>query len=368
MALDKLPIIPSRLGKYELLKEQAGSGLGTTWLARASDGDAARIHTIVRVPKHAVKKPEALDAFVAEVKDAERLSHPNAVKVTEVGSIDGEPFAASEYDEGESLSTLITVSGPQGLPLPVVLRIALDALEALSAAHGLAPPLVHGELTPQHVRVGIDGVTRIAGFGLARALSKLATIGLKNNERLAYAAPERVKTMASGGSPAPDARGDVFSMGVILWEALAKQRLFASRIEAAIIQKVLTAPIGGLAEHGVPAEVDEAVQKALERDPARRFQNVNDLIMGLEGAGPDKIATSQQVAALVEKLAGKSIAARRADLEGGTPKATPAAPSEAVAVPAPLAAKAAPPPWASRPRRCEPSRRGRPRFKGSWPR
>ncbi|APR85831.1 serine/threonine protein kinase [Minicystis rosea] len=312
-----------KLGTYELLKEQGGIGAGTVWLVRADGaGDTAKPQALARVHKHLLKKPEVAEAFLADVTPAVGFSHANVVAVLDAKSEGGELFAASEHVEGEVLSALLNSAGPVGLSQPVVLRIALDVLEGLAAAHEREPALAHGELGPHQVLVGSDGVARIIGLTTTRALSKIsAPIGPKNQERLAYAAPERVKAMSTPGGaaslPAPDARADLFSVAVMLWELLAKQRLFASKIDAAIVQKVLTGPIAALESlpaASVPAALSSAVQQALEREPTKRTRSAAILIAAIEGLGADKIASADAVAAEVERLAGKAIASRRVDL------------------------------------------------------
>jgi serine/threonine protein kinase len=339
MTLEK-PGAPSKLGKYELLREQAGLGAGSTWIARATEdtGESPKLFSVVRVHKHLVKKQEVADALVSEILSAADLRHASVASVVEVGNADGEILVATAHHDGEVLSTLVTSAGATGLPLPVVLRIALDALGALAVAQEHEPPIMHGELGPQYVNVGVDGVTRLSGFATARSLSKLAApVGPKQQDRISYAAPERIKAMASptAAAPAPDPRADVFSVGVMLWEGISRQRLFASKIDAAIVQKVLTSPIAALSSLpgiSVPAEIDAAVQKALERDPQKRA-SVADLRAAIEAVGADKIATPQQVAELVEKLAGKAIAARQGELRALLQKKTPSiAPPAAAAL------------------------------------
>ena len=315
MALDTPLGAAAKLGRYELLKEQAKSGLGTTWLARSTDdtGDGP-LRSLLRVQKSLVKKAEVAEGLLTEARRAEALHHPNALQLIEAGNVDGEIFLVTEQAEGEPLSSLVTLSGPAGLPLPIVLRVVLDALGAVAAAHA-QDKLCHGELSPQHLLVGVDGVTRVVGFGTARGLARLPLLGAKNGDRLSYAAPERVKSMASpiATQVALEPQADVFALGVILWEGVTKQRLFSSKIEAAVIQKVLTAPIAApssLSGVTLPGALDEAIQKALDRDPARRFQTAGELLAAVE-AGAAQVATHAEVAEQVEKLAGKAIAARR---------------------------------------------------------
>ena len=330
MALDTPQGAAARLGRYELVKEQAKSGLGTTWLARSSDdaGDAP-LRSLLRVQKSLVKKAELAEALLKDAHRAEALHHPNALRMIDAGNQDGEIFLVTEHAEGEPLSGLVTASGPAGMPLSIVIRVALDALGAVAAAHA-QDTLCHGELSPQNLLVGVDGVTRVIGFGTARGLARLPLLGAKNGDRLAYAAPERVKSMASpiAAQVLLEPRADVFALGVMLWEGATKQRLFSSKIEAAVIQKVLTAPIatpGTVAGVTLPSALDEAIQKALDRDPARRFQTAGELLAAVE-AGAENVASHADVAELVEKLAGKAIAARR-NLTGAPANRTARAPT-----------------------------------------
>ena len=328
MALDTPLGAAAKLGRYELLKELAKSGLGTTWIARSTDDvDDAPLRSLLRVQKGLVKKAEIAEGLLTEARRAGALHHPNALQLIEAGNVDGEIFLVTEQAEGELLSGLITAAGPAGLPLPIVLRIALDALGAVAAAHA-QDALCHGEISPQHLLVGVDGVTRVVGFGTARGLARLPLLGAKNGDRLAYAAPERIKSMASpiAAQVALEPRADVFALGVILWEGVTKQRLFSSKIEASVIQKVLTASIaapGSIAGVTVPSALDAAITKALERDPTRRFQTASELLAAVE-AGAGQVATHAEVAEQVEKLAGKAIAARRDQI--GTPAARAARP------------------------------------------
>jgi serine/threonine protein kinase len=319
MALDT-PAAPSTLDKYELLKEQTEGGFGSTWIARADEGgDPPPLYSVLRVSQSLVKKAEAAELFVAEVRKTLDFRSPTLLATVDAGLSDGEIFVVNEYVEGESLAALLTAAGAEGLATPISLRILLDVISAVAAGHALEKPIVHGEIGPQHIRVGVDGIARIGGFGTARALAKLSVHGAKNHDRLSYAAPERVKGMASTTAPqvALDPRADVFSLGVLVWEAISRQRLFASRIEAAVIQKVLTAPIAALASLPgvvVPPHMDEPVQRALDRDPAKRSQSAADLLKALQGAGSGFIASRGEVAAKVEKLVGKAVAERRMEL------------------------------------------------------
>ncbi|MDI1446451.1 serine/threonine-protein kinase [Polyangium sp. 6x1] len=325
----------SKLGKYELTREMSGSGVASTWLAQTEG--STKSYVVLRLHKHVTKKPEVAEAFLRDAKNGKLLTHANVVPMVETGVGDGEIFVVSEHFEGETLSALVTNAKTAGIPLPIALRIGLEMLEGLAAAHAQSEPSAHGELSPFHVLVGKDGVTRVGGFGWARALAKLGPHGIMKQDRLAYAPPERVKAMSAATPGAPtgtiDPKGDVFAAGVILWELLSKQRLFASKMEAAVVQKVLSGPIAELSSvtiDGMPSELEEALPKALERDPAKRPGSLDGLLQALRSVPADKIAKPEEVSAFVEKLASKAPAA---------PAVSPAAPAApAAAKPAPAAA------------------------------
>ncbi|EYF00617.1 protein kinase domain-containing protein [Chondromyces apiculatus] len=332
MALERSPSggSPSRLGNYELIKELSGGGAGSVWLARAdaaAGGAASAPVTMFRLYRQLTKKAEIIESVLREAEAVLPVRAPNILPIEEARVVDGEVVVVSPYVEGEPLMAVMVAAGinetargaaavaaAQGMPLGVVLRIAADVLRALVATHGAEPSLMHGELSPQHVRIGVDGVTRVGGFGVARAVAPLVPMGSKSHERLAYAAPERVKAMASHGETPLKPAGDLFPVGVMLWELCAKQRLFASKLEAAIIQKVLTTPIPALSTMEgieVPGIVDEVIQKALKRDPAQRYGSAEEMLAALEDAAGDLMAGAAEVAAALDKLSGKVIEARK---------------------------------------------------------
>lgn len=360
MSLDQ-PSLGSafKLDKYELTREIAGSGVATTWTAKTPDDDKA--YVVLRLHRNVTKKAEAVDAFLRDAATGKLAPHANLVPVAQCGQAEGEVFVACEQFAGESLSTLITQAKTDGLPPGVALRIGREMLEGLAAAHGASPAVAHGELNPFHIVVGKDGVTRIAGFGWAQALSKFGPHGLLKPDRLAYASPERVKALsaATANTPTPpvDVAADVFAAGVILWELLSKQRLFASKMEASVVQKVTGGPIGVLANQPgvkVAAGLSEAIHKALERDPAKRSASVNDMLEAIRALPEEDFAKPEDVTEVVEKLGAKAAATPAPAVAVGPSAAakapTPAAPVTPGAPKSPLGARPAPAPAAIAPK------------------
>jgi serine/threonine protein kinase len=304
-----------RLGKYELLQELTSSGVATTFLARGQgvgEGHGKLAH-ILRLHRQATKNVQLLEDFVAGARRAAGLKHPNVVGVLEVGVGEGEVFVASEHVPGPTLSELVEGVGAEGLPLPILLKILSDALEGLGAAHALSPPLLHGELGPFSLIVGHDGVTRVAGLGVARPLARLGLHGVKGHERLSYAAPERVRAMATPTTDAGPitASADLYAMGVVLWEGIARRRLVGSRIETAVVQRVMAGhvPPPTVAPGAVPDIVLYALEQILDKDPSKRLADAAEVAALLQTVGASRIAADKDVAVLVRRVAASVTAA-----------------------------------------------------------
>lgn len=303
MALTPQQASVKKLGSYELIREVSASSVGATFIARTKDHPESVVLT--KVHRHVAKSPQLCENFLSESKKAESLSHPNVCRVREAGTVDGEPYSTHAYHESETLLSLLRRIGPEGLALPIATRILLDSISAIEAAY--ATEVGHGELGPWCIHVGQDGTTRVSGFGVDRALARFGLHFAKNLDRLPYASPERVKPMSLTLGPAPPtpvASSDLFSLAVIGWELLTRSKLFASRMEAAIVQKVLSAPVPEVTTQRpeVPAELSRAMALALSRDAAARG-TLADLAGALTLASP---ATPAEVAAYVAGVADKA--------------------------------------------------------------
>jgi serine/threonine-protein kinase len=224
-----------------------------------------------------------------------------------------------EYIEGDTLARLLARAASTGrrLPTSVALRIAIDMLSGLNAAHDLRDDqnqpvqLVHRDVSPQNVLVGQDGIARITDFGVARAASRLtATRVGQLKGKIAYMAPEQ-----AAGSEELDRRADVFSAGIVIWEALAQKRLFKAENEAATLSRVITDPVPLLSQISpqVSREVSDVVMRALERDREKRFPTCAAFADALEAAASDKekVASPRELAAYVNEVIGEEIAQQR---------------------------------------------------------
>jgi serine/threonine protein kinase len=236
-----------RLDRFELVAELASGGMATVYLARLSSvAGFQRLYAIKRLHPHLQREPEFVDMFLDEARLAARIHHPNVVSILEVGESKRGYYLVMEYIEGDTLARLLARSAQAQakLPVDVTVRIALDTLAGLDAAHDLKDdhdqPLgvVHRDVSPQNILVGIDGTTRITDFGVARAAARLTTTRTGQLKgKLAYMAPEQARGQAV------DRRADLFALGIVLWEALAMKRLFKGEGEADTLSRVLSEPI-----------------------------------------------------------------------------------------------------------------------------
>jgi serine/threonine-protein kinase len=192
----------------------------------------------------------------------------------------------------------------------------LDALAGLHAAHELRDDqgrmlgLVHRDVSPQNILVGVDGIARITDFGVARASSRLTSTRVGQLKgKLAYMAPEQ----AAGDDL--DRRADVFSAGILIWETLAAKRLFKAENEAATLSRVLSEPIPDLTQVApkLSRALSLAVRRALERNRDRRYGSAAELADAIERAAlsNEGIASTRDVASFVSSMMGEEIAQQR---------------------------------------------------------
>jgi serine/threonine-protein kinase len=311
---------PQKIDRYDLVAEIASGGMATVYLARLSGvGGFRRFVAIKRLHPHLAKEREFVEMFLDEARLAAGIHHPNVVPILEVGASDRGYYLVMEYIEGDTLARLLARAATSGrrLPVSVGIKVVVDMLLGLHAAHELrdehggATELVHRDVSPQNILVGIDGNTRITDFGVARAASRLsATRAGQLKGKIAYMAPEQAV-----GDPSVDRRADVFSAGIVLWEVLAAKRLFKAENEAATLSRVISEPIPNISEVNpeISAELGAVVMKALARDRDDRYSNCQDLADDLERlAAPAKqMAPAREVAGYVSEVLGQEIAQQR---------------------------------------------------------
>ncbi len=328
-----------RMDRYELVGEIASGGMATVFLGRLGGmGGFQRFVAIKRLHPHLAGEREFVEMFLDEARLAAQIHHPNVVPILEVGASERGYYLVMEYIEGDTLARLMARAATSGkkLPLAVGIRIVVDMLTGLHAAHelkdetGASYELVHRDVSPQNVLVGIDGSARITDFGVARAEARLSATRVGQLKgKLAYMAPEQAQ-----GSPTVDRRADVFSAGIVLWEVLAARRLFKAENEAATLSRVVSEPIAKVSQVSpdVPLRLSNVVAKALERDVSARYATCQEFADALEEAARavNLLATPRELAQYTSEVLGQEIAQAREAVRAWLARSEPsqAAPSE----------------------------------------
>jgi serine/threonine-protein kinase len=223
-----------------------------------------------------------------------------------------------DYVEGETLARLFQRCAAAGTRIPthVGMRIALDALAGLHAAHELKDEngeflsVVHRDVSPQNILIGVDGSSRLIDFGVARASMRLSTTRSGHLKgKLSYMAPEQAR------GEHIDRRADVFAAGVMLWELLTFHRLFRGEGEAETLSRLLYAPIPGVRqiEPTVPPLLEAVTMKGLARDQAQRYASAWEFADALETAArhAKALGTTRDVAVCLASVMGSELEAQR---------------------------------------------------------
>ncbi|MEZ4233675.1 MAG: serine/threonine-protein kinase [Polyangiaceae bacterium] len=303
---------------YEHLFELGRGGMGSAHLARAIGAEGfERLVVIKRLLPHLMEHPDAIRRFLGEAKVAAALHHANIVGVQHSGLDDQGYYIVYDYVEGAALDELVdrVELRMKQLPIPVMLRVALDALNGLHAAHtardhaGAPLGILHRDISPENLLVGRDGVTRVLDFGIAK--SAIASVTTDQNYlvgKLMFMAPEY---LARGPvSPALD----VYALGVSLWAALTGESPWPGASEAQLVTAITQAGLPPVSsKRQVPAAIDELIARATARDQSERFADALAMIEAIEALDRSTgwLATHRDVAALVEEHCGVDLERRR---------------------------------------------------------
>ena len=274
-------MIGRSLGHYRITAAIGAGGMGEVY--RATDTKLGRDVAIKVLPAAMAQDAERLARFEREARSLASLNHPNIVTIYAVEEADGIRFLAMELVEGETLDTLLA---PGGLPLPRFFEIAVPLADALSAAHERG--IVHRDLKPANVMVTREGRVKVLDFGLAKLeaadshpdLTSTPTESRANLTSegqvfgtVAYMSPEQ----ARGGKV--DARSDVFSLGVVLYQMVTGERPFQGASAVDMISSILrdTPPSVTDRRGDLPPHLARILRRCLEKDPRDRYQTSRDV-------------------------------------------------------------------------------------------
>jgi len=305
---------PKLVGRYALFEEIACGGMAAVHVGRlVGPVGFSRTVAIKRLHPQFAKDPEFVTMFLDEARLAARVRHPNVVPTLDVVAAQGELFLVMEYVQGESFARLLYLmkNGGKRAPREMTCAIVASVLHGLHAAHeakserGEPLGIVHRDVSPQNILVGVDGIARVLDFGIAKAAGR-AQVTREGQVRgkMAYIAPEQLQNSAA------DRKADVYAAAVVLWEALTGERLFLGESESATIAKVLAGEVlpPSSVVPDIPRQLDEVVMRGLNRDRSARFETARDMARAIEQCGP--LPTATQIGEWVEDTAGTALANR----------------------------------------------------------
>lgn len=320
--------------RYRLLLKIASGGVATVWIGSVRGGLGFRQLVAIKKPHpHLFDVPSLRDELITEARLASMIQHGNVVDVRDVDA-DGEQInLVMDYIEGASLAELIKAARDKDAPLPprIVLRIILDACAGLHAAHDLVDEtgkpvgLVHRDVSPQNILVGLDGISRVTDFGIAKAIhgNDEKTDANLVKGKLGYMSPEYLTGKGC------DRRVDVFALGVVCWEALARERCFKGESDLDTANRIIRSPARLLSEVApdVGSQLDDVLATAMDRRPDRRFPTMRAFATALESSGAAIVGSHADVASTVKALLGDELEERRAKVRAAlADDPTPSAP------------------------------------------
>ncbi len=276
------------LAHYRIVSKIGAGGMGEVYLA--ADTRLDRQVALKILPADVAEDQERMRRFVQEAKSASALNHPNIITIHEIGVSGDTHFIATEYIEGETLHRRLR---KKSLSLKSALEIAIQVGSALDAAHRAG--IVHRDIKPENVMIRPDGLVKILDFGIAKLSEGPAARGQSVDDEAAtviksgtragiiigtasYMSPEQARAKLV------DARSDIFSFGVVLYEMLAGRKPFAGETALDFMVSIITAepiPLQQLLPE-VPPQLEQIVNQMLRKDREERYQTANDLLTDLK--------------------------------------------------------------------------------------
>ncbi len=308
------------LKHYQLLQRIGRGGMATVWVARevVPPPGKDRLVAVKAILADLADNPAFVKMFMDEGRLVQSIRHENVVDVYEVHQDRGFMFMSMEWVEGDALHAIIAEAGKRRpIPPEMAVRIVADAAAGLHAAHevksedGESMAVVHRDVSPHNILVGVDGKIKLVDFGVAKAMGRLtdSTRAGQIKGKFGYMSPEQAR------GKDVDRRSDIFSLGIVLYELTTGKRLFKGENEAATLHLVTDGaiPPPSTTAEDYPAELEVIVLKALERDVEKRFQTAAEFSDELNAYLRQErmVVPRKGIAGLLKRVLGKRIEGRR---------------------------------------------------------
>lgn len=269
-------------GQYRIVKHLGSGGMGDVYLA--VDNRLGRNVALKFLPAELTSNPQILRRFQDEARTASALNHPNILTIYDIGEIEGEHFIASEYIEGVTLRDALNAGE---VDLARAVQIATQVASALAEAHYAG--IVHRDLKPGNIMLrSRDGYAKVIDFGLAKLLETSVESSSRDSRTIPGAVIGTVHYMSpeQARGREVDPRSDLWSLGVILYEMVARKRPYDGDTESHVIVAILDSPMPPLPDGSIAPELAAIVDRALEKDPANRYQSAEEMLLDLAQAFP----------------------------------------------------------------------------------
>jgi eukaryotic-like serine/threonine-protein kinase len=279
-------MIGQTISHYRILEQLGAGGMGVVY--KAHDSRLDRALALKLLPENIAQQPQALERFHREARAASALNHPGICTIYDIGEQDGRAFIAMEFIDGETLRNHIH---GKALPGEEVLTFGIQIAEALGAAH--AEGIIHRDIKPTNIFITKRGNAKVLDFGLAKLVPKGIAGGDSDSGREpgestsivgiisgtpSYMSPEQIR------GDELDARTDIFSLGLVMYEMATGRQAFGGGTGGAIIEAVLTrspVPVRNINPE-IPASLEAIIDKALRKDRDQRYQSATDIVAALE--------------------------------------------------------------------------------------
>ncbi len=286
-------VVSETMGGYDLLRRLGSGGMAEVHLARANGIQGfQKLVVLKQILPHLSRDKHFVRMFIEEARVAALLDHPNVVQVFDLGREEGEFFFTMEFVYGENLQGLLKGLQKVGQALAIehVVTLGIGVGAGLHYAHervgfdGRPLGIVHRDVSPTNVMITYEGCVKVADFGIAKVITRTdVTRAGTRKGKVPYMSPEQCRAEKI------DRRSDVFSLGIVLWEAVTGQRLFEGENEFGVMNLIVNGQmrLPSVVKPDIPKELERIIMKALTVDRAQRYQTTRDLQIDLEAFARD---------------------------------------------------------------------------------